>query len=139
MTIAGDLAATHKAAFTADRPWSEAEIAALLADPAVIFCGDASAFVIGRVTLDEAEVLTVATHPHARRRGLARGCLASFHAQALRMGAERAFIEVADDNSAACALYHGMGYAQVGLRKDYYRRSGGRSADALVLARSLDT
>ncbi len=136
MSAAG-LAETHARAFSPDRGWSEDEIDRLLADPAVIRCGDTSAFVIGRVTLDEAEVLTVATHPDARRLGLARGCLTSFHAQARRAGALQVFLEVASDNPAARALYDSLGYQQVGERNGYYDRPGGKKADALVLRLGL--
>lgn len=138
MSTAEALAATHHACFAADRSWSAEEIAALLDDASVILCGDASSFVLGRVIFDEAEVLTVATHPDARRLGLAAGCLAGFHAQARRTGAARAFLEVAEDNIGARALYARFGYAQVGLRQGYYVRSGGRRVDALVLSLDLN-
>ncbi len=137
MTLAADLAAAHRAAFTQERPWSADEFAALLAEPSVILCGDSQSFVLGRVILDEAEVLTLATLPAARRKGLARRALGDFADQAKMAGASRLFLEVAEDNFAAISLYLQAGFAQVGRRAGYYKRKGGPVVAALVLARDL--
>ena len=48
------------------------------------------------------------------------------------MGAASLFLEVGADNPAALALYAGLGFTRVGMRKAYY--NGG---DALVLRLSL--
>ena len=129
-----DLAATHAAAFEDERPWSAEEFAGLIGG--AILTGTAESFVLGRVTLDEAEVLTLATHPDHRRRGLARAALAEFLDQARARGASRAFLEVAADNAPARALY--AGWTQIGRRKGYYAQPGGPAADALVLEKRLD-
>ncbi|TNC73020.1 GNAT family N-acetyltransferase [Rubellimicrobium roseum] len=131
------LARLHAAAFDSDRPWSAAEFASLLGLPGTVLLGDDRAFLLGRVTLDEAEVLTVATDPAHRRRGLAAALLARFEAEARTRGAERAFLEVAEDNAPARALYANRGYAQVGRRPGYYPRNGAVPAAALVLSRPL--
>ncbi|MFZ3580894.1 GNAT family N-acetyltransferase [Loktanella sp. DJP18] len=131
------LAATHRAAFTTERPWSAVEFADLLAQRGVILCGITSAFVLGRVTFDEAEILTIATHPDRRRKGLARAALAAFCDRAVRAGAATAFLEVAADNDAARALYASENFTQVGLRRAYYHRVDGPPADAVVLRRDL--
>jgi len=130
------LAATHAAAFTDDRPWSAAEFAGLLSLPGVILTGDARSFVLGRVTLDEAEILTLATRPEARRQGLARARLKQFEQAAAAAGATSLFLEVAADNIAALALYQGAGFAPVGRRRGYYARPDG-AADALVLNKAI--
>lgn len=130
------LAATHAAAFTQARPWSAAEFAGLLRLPGIILTGSDESFVLGRVTLDEAEVLTIATLPARRRRGLARMALAAFESEARRIGATRGFLEVAEDNAPARALYAGAGYAPIARRPDYYATPGGKVA-ALVLRKSL--
>ena len=132
-----DLSATHRAAFAGERPWSAVEFADLLAQRGVILCGDARSFVLGRVTFDEAEVLTLATHPDARRRGLARAALMQFCDAAARAGAVSMFLEVAADNHAARALYAGLHFTQAGQRAAYYHRSNGQAIDALVLRRNL--
>jgi ribosomal-protein-alanine N-acetyltransferase len=134
------LARLHAAAFAEERPWerswSAAEFADLLEAPGALLLGDGRAVLLARVTLDEAEVLTLATSPAHRRRGLARDLLLRFHHEAARRGATRAVLEVAEGNEAARALYAGAGYEAVGRRPAYYARPGGRMA-ALVLARAL--
>lgn len=126
------MAATHAAAFTATRAWSAAEFAALLAQPGTILTGDARSFVLGRVVLDEAEVLTVATLPEARRQGLARSRLAAFARAARAAGALTLFLEVAADNTAARALYAAFGLVEAGRRRGYYRTDAG-PVDAIVM------
>lgn len=97
-------------------------------------------FALGRRAVDEAEVLTLGVVPAARHRGAGRALLAALMAQAAAGGATRLYLEVAEDNRAALALYAKVGLREVGRRPGYYRRAGGRPegrADALVLARDL--
>ncbi|MDX1821297.1 MAG: GNAT family N-acetyltransferase [Paracoccaceae bacterium] len=131
------MAAVHAAAYRLDRPWTEAEFASLTDSPHVMAFGDARAILLVRIIADEAEVLTIATHPDQRRKGLARALLAQFHAAARARGATRAFLEVAADNDAALNLYLAAGYRRIGLRRAYYARAATPAADALVLERPL--
>lgn len=130
------LARLHASAFAQDRPWTAAEFASLLSFPGSLLLGDARAVLLGRVTLDEAEILTLATDPAHRRQGLAATLLARFEAEARARGAARAFLEVAEDNAPARALYEGRGYRGVGRRPAYYARPGAPVA-ALVLSREI--
>ena len=127
----------HAQAFPDDRGWSAAEFADLLALPGAVVTGDARSFVLGRVTADEAEILTLATDPGHRRMGLAHRALAAFTERAAEAGAARVFLEVAADNVAALALYEAAGFTEIGRRRGYYARPGGAAADALVLALDL--
>lgn len=131
------MAATHAAAFTQSRPWREDEFAALLAHPGIFAVGDAACFALVRVIADEAELLTIATDPDHRRRGLARDRMARWMAEAAARGATRAFLEVAADNAPALALYAAMGFARAGRRPAYYPRPEGPAADAVVMTRDL--
>jgi [ribosomal protein S18]-alanine N-acetyltransferase len=131
------MAALHAAAMTVPRPWTEAEFTALLATPGTFATGDGAAFALGRVVLDEAELLTLATHPAHRRQGLGRACLAAFEAGAAARGARTAHLEVAADNTDALALYEGAGWTRAGLRPSYYRAPDGTGIDALLLLRAL--
>ncbi len=131
------MAETHRLAFTRDRPWREAEFTALLAQPNVFVTGDARAFALVRVAADEAELLTLATHPAHRRRGHARNLMQAWHVQAAARGATRAILEVAEDNIAARALYHACGYSECARRPDYYSASGGQPVDAILMDRPL--
>jgi ribosomal-protein-alanine N-acetyltransferase len=131
------LARLHAEAFAHARPWSEAEFTALLQQPGVIACGDAACFVLGRVTLDEAEILTLATSPAFRRQGLAAKATAQFELAIIEAGARSVFLEVAADNVPARSLYASLGFGQVGRRRAYYPRAGHPPADALILRKQL--
>ena len=123
---------------TVPRPWSEAEFVRLLDSPGVFVCGGAQAFALGRVAADEAELLTLATDPDHRRKGLGRSTLTAFEAEAAARGATRVFLEVAQSNTPAIALYTSQGYGQTGARPGYYRAPHGAPVDALILSKSLD-
>lgn len=131
------LAAIHAAAMILPRPWSVAEFASLLSFPGTFATGAAQAFALGRVILDEAELLTLATHPDHRRQGLARAALSAFETEALDRGAATAFLEVAENNAPARALYCAAGYTVTGRRPGYYRTTGAAPVDALLMARLL--
>lgn len=133
------LAQVHAAAFETARSWSAAEFASLLSQTGAILCGDERAFVLLRVTLDEAELLTLATHPTYRRQGLARIVLAHAEGAAESAGAATMFLEVAEDNRAARALYETAGYTQVGRRPGYYATQNAVPVAALVLRKVLGT
>lgn len=130
------MAQTHAAAMQS-RPWRAGEFAALLAQPGTFATGDAACFALVGVIADEAELLTIATHPDHRRQGRARACMAAWMREAAARGAARAFLEVADDNAPALALYQAMGFARSGLRPGYYPRPEGPAADAVVMTRML--
>lgn len=132
-----ELSALHALCFTHPRPWSAGEFAVLLDSPGTFVCGDATAFVLGRAIAGEAELLTLAVHPDARRQGLGRARLIDFETRAQAGGACEAFLEVASDNAGARALYAAAGYAQAGLRPGYYSTPEGARIDALILRKAL--
>ncbi|MHC3126287.1 alanine acetyltransferase [Brevundimonas sp. GN22] len=129
---ARELAAIHQEAF--DVPWSEQAFAELLASPGVQLAGDERGFILTRTVAGEAEVLTVAVRPDFRRQGLGHQLMAEAIVCSAALGAERMFLEVAQSNVAAIALYKSRGFEQVGLRKNYYQRADGSSEHATVMA-----
>jgi ribosomal-protein-alanine N-acetyltransferase len=124
------LAALHAASFAAS--WDAAAIAALLATPGAFAFHHGDGFVLARVAEDEAEILTLAVLPEKRGQGLGRALLQAAIARAQELGAQSVFLEVGADNPSALALYAGLGFAKVGVRKGYYASASGGS-DALVL------
>lgn len=120
------LAALHAACFP--DAWDAAAITALLATPGTFAFVHADGFVLARVAGGEAEILTLAVAPAARGRGLGRALLQAVIRRADEQEASSLFLEVGADNPAALALYAGLGFTKVGMRKAYYN---GR--DALVL------
>ncbi|NIZ62053.1 ribosomal-protein-alanine acetyltransferase [Sedimentitalea sp. CY04] len=133
------MAATHTAAFTQSRPWSEAEFTDLLDSPFTFTVGDARCFALVRVIVDEAELLTIATHPDHQRQGLARAVMQVWRTVATQRGAETAFLEVAADNAPACELYTSCGFSNCGNRPGYYSRQNGPAVDAILMRQALPT
>lgn len=129
------MATVHVEAF--DAPWSAEAFAALLVQPGVVLHTEDGGFILCRIAADEAEILTLAVRSGARRRGLGARLVTTAIASAADQGATRMFLEVAEDNAAARALYAGAGFTEAGRRPRYYARPGGAPVDALLLARSL--
>ncbi len=129
------LAATHAAAFRPARGWSSQEIADLLADRFTHLTGDARAFALVREITEEAELLTIATHPDHQQQGHAARIMRDWMSKAAQRGVTTAFLEVAADNTAAQTLYSSCGFGLVGIRKAYYPRPEAAAADALLMKR----
>ena len=141
------LAAIHAESF--DRPWPADALWDLIARPgalALLAAEDGGSallappigFILCWRVADEAELLTLAVAERARNRGVGallleaavRGCAAS--------GCDSLWLEVAEDNIAARALYQSSGFRESGRRPGYYRRPApAPPADALVLRRRL--
>jgi ribosomal-protein-alanine N-acetyltransferase len=137
---AAALASLHRSAF--DDAWSAADIATLLAAPGVFgfrarIGGHDAGFILCRIAVDEAEILTLAVAPGSRRRGVAGVLLRQAMAASLAGGAAAVFLEVATDNPGAQALYRVNGFAEVGRRPGYFFRPGGAVA-ALIMRRDLN-
>lgn len=137
---AADLfAVVHAEAFPA--PWPAGDFQKLLATPGafgLVVAADGPCAVLAAWTAaDEAEILTLAVTPAARRRGFGRDLVAAAIAEAGRRGARGMFLEVAADNHGARALYEALGFRQAGRRRNYYRRAGGVAQDAIVLRLDL--
>jgi ribosomal-protein-alanine N-acetyltransferase len=93
-------------------------------------------FVLARALAGEAEILTIAVDPVQRRKSIGYLLLREAMVEAKSRGATEMFLEVAQDNAAAIALYEGSGFLHIGRRIGYYR-SGARAVDALTLRRPL--
>jgi ribosomal-protein-alanine N-acetyltransferase len=97
--------------------------------------GQPVGFAMGRVAAGEAEVLTLAVRPAARRTGAGRALMGALAAEAAGRGAAALVLEVAEGNQAARGLYAGLGAVEVGRRRRYYPDG----SDALVLRAELTT
>jgi len=131
------LAALHARCFAVPRPFSAGEFRDVLSSQACFLVTGSAGFALGRAVLNEAELITLAVAPEDRRQGHGRGLLQKFEAEAARRGAVRVFLEVADDNTAARALYTAMGYRESGRRRGYYRTPAGTRLDAVVMEKRL--
>ena len=136
---AAALAHIHAACFA--EAWSAAEMASWLAMPAVVTVAafessTVTGFVLAQAAADQAEILTFGVDPDRQRQGIGRALLEALEAELARRGARSLYLDVAEDNIAALALYRDTGFAEATRRRNYYIRQGGK-ADAIVMVKSL--
>ncbi|MCF0150312.1 MAG: ribosomal protein S18-alanine N-acetyltransferase [Firmicutes bacterium] len=79
----------------------------------------------------ECQLGNVAVSPAFRRRGIATALLQRLISDAEAMGILDITLEVRASNTAAIALYQGLGFEQEGLRKGYYQGK----EDAIIMWR----
>lgn len=137
-SLAALLAELHARSFPANQTWGEAAIGLMLDLPGhfglLALDGQAPiGFTLGRVQAPEAEILTLAVIPAARARGAGQALLHGVMAEAAARHAGELFLEVAENNVAARALYDRAGAREVGRRRRYYADG----VDALVLRIAL--
>jgi ribosomal-protein-alanine N-acetyltransferase len=90
--------------------------------------------------LDEATLLNIVVAPERRQRGIAERLLRHSCHRLRQCGARSLFLEVRAGNSAAIALYRGLGCRDVGLRRNYYAaRDGLPREDARLMTLDLET
>jgi ribosomal-protein-alanine N-acetyltransferase len=94
-------------------------------------------FLIARIILDEAEILSIGIVSAARRQGAAQGLLTAACERAISLGALALHLEVGEDNQGAVALYRKMGFRSAGIRPNYYRRANSRRVAAILMTRNL--
>ena len=132
------LADLHARAF--EKPWTQSELAKLLDNQAVFAliarAGAPQGFVLAWAAAGDAELLTVAVVPEARRKGVGASLVTAAGVAALVRGASHMHLEVAEDNAAARALYLKLGYEEAGRRHAYYGGEGG-AVDAVMMRRAL--
>ena len=129
------LAKLHNAAFSNDRAWSADEFRALLDSPYCHLSTANNGFALWRAIADEAELLTIATHPDHRRQGIATMLMEQWMHTA-QDSARTAFLEVAADNAPAAGLYEQFGFEIVARRAGYYKRDN-HKVDALIMRAPL--
>ncbi len=127
LAYAPALAALHAQAFP-DEPWGTESFSALLPQPGVVALVDErGGFLLLRLVLDEAEILTLGVT--RKREGIATSLLEAATELLRRRDIATLHLEVAEPNSAARALYEKAGFIQTGLRRRYYPDG----SDALTL------
>lgn len=128
------LAAIHATAFSKADAWSRDVFDLQLAMPTVFgLIHQAGGLIMMRQAVDEADILTLAVTPAARRQGIGNTLLLEAMAVAVSRGIRTVFLEVSVTNIAARALYTKAGFTRVGLRRLYYSDR----SDALVLRLDL--
>jgi ribosomal-protein-alanine N-acetyltransferase len=91
---------------------------------------------IASIGAGESHLLNLCVRSESQRQGIGRKLLLHMIALARRHNAELMLLEVRPTNQAARALYHDMGFNELGSRREYYPAENGRE-DALILGRVL--
>ena len=90
-------------------------------------------YVGSQTVLQEADMMNIVVADTHRRRGIARALVEELIRQ---LDAYQLSLEVRSSNAPAIALYEALGFVQVGLRKNYYRKP---KEDALILRKEWKT
>ena len=116
------------------RPQVEQSIKGSFSDPAVLW-----AYCILFPAIDELHLLNITVSPKLRKLGLATRMMGAIEGVAAQQKIPRILLEVRPSNTGAFILYQGLGYEQIGIRKNYYPADGqlGAREDALVMAKSI--
>lgn len=134
-------AALHARCFP-DQAWDAKALGDLLNSPgvagflAVSASQTLEALLLLRAIADEAEVLTICVAPESRGVGLGRDLLRAGLSLLAEGAVRRVFLEVAEDNAAALALYQSEGFERIAERRNYYQRAK-TQVTALVMEKLL--
>ena len=131
-------AALMECAYTQMRPWSEEAVRLTLERPTIHFLSRPNGGLIAQIVAEECEILAIATHPDAQRKGVASDLLSELTDLAKSQNVERIFLDVAVQNAPARAFYAAKGFAEIGTRRAYYTLRDGSKDDALLLSRLVD-
>ncbi|HOT98658.1 MAG TPA: ribosomal protein S18-alanine N-acetyltransferase [bacterium] len=82
--------------------------------------GRLAAYLVAYVVADEIHIANIAVAPEYQRRGVGYAFLLHLLRVSREAGYALAHLEVRRSNAAAIALYEKLGFAKVGLRKEYY-------------------
>lgn len=125
-----ELEKLHSVCFP-NKPWSASDFADLKKSGCDIIASQ-NGFIVWRVVADEAEIITIGVHPDARRGGIASAMLTLIENDAKQRGAQKIFLEVAENNHPARAMYERNGFVQIGVRPKYYD-----GIDAILMEKKL--
>jgi ribosomal-protein-alanine N-acetyltransferase len=99
---------------------------------------EANGFVIFQCVAGEGEILNIGVLPEARQSGIGGMLLKEVIGHCRKHEASALWLEVAESNRPALALYEKYGFVQKGRRKDYYPARQGHE-DALTFMLSLSS
>ena len=120
-------------------PWSEQSIASELKNNLAFWLvaeedGEVVGYIGSQTVFPESDVMNVAVRPDRRRLGIGQILVEALIRHLQTRECESLTLEVRASNASAIALYEKLGFAQIGLRKNYYRNP---KEDALILRKRL--
>ena len=84
--------------------------------------------------LDEAEIPNVCVKATARNQGIGKQMMNVLVSEAAKLGIATLFLEVRESNTAARKLYESLGFAEDGLRKNFYEQP---VENAILMSKTL--
>lgn len=125
-----ELSNLHKKCFPS-KPWSADDFRDLKKSGCEIIVSQ-NGFIVYRVAVDEAEIITIGVNPEMRRKGIASAMITIVEKNIKNQGVKKLFLEVASNNSAGKKLYENCGFNVVGLRPKYYD-----GVDAILMSKDI--
>ena len=127
------IAALESICFSA--PWDETSVAGELENDLSLWLvavdGETVAGYVGsQSVMGEADMMNVAVDPRYRRQGIAETLIIQLISALKKREVYSLTLEVRASNDAAIAMYHKLGFEQVGRRPGYYAKP---KEDALIL------
>lgn len=125
-----ELSNLHKKCFP-NKPWSADDFRDLKNSGCEIIMSQ-NGFIVYRIVVDEAEIITIGVNPDFRRNGIASAMIGIIEKTIKNQGVKKLFLEVALNNIPAQKLYENCGFLTVGLRPKYYD-----GVDAILMSKDL--
>ena len=120
----------HKKCFP-NKPWSADDFRDLKKSGCEIIMSE-NGFIVYRIVVDEAEIITIGVNPDKRRLGIASAMIGIIEKSAKYQRVKKIFLEVAANNTPAQKLYENNGFKTVGLRPKYYD-----GVDAILMSKDI--
>lgn len=120
----------HKKCFPT-KPWSADDFRDLKNSGCEIIMSE-NGFIVYRIAVDEAEIITIGVNPDFRRNGIASAMIGIIEKTLKNQAVKKLFLEVASNNIPAQKLYESMGFKTVGLRPKYYD-----GVDAILMSKDI--
>jgi len=97
--------------------------------------GEVMGYIGMMFVLDEGYISNVAVTGKYRRKGIAKALISALEAKCREMHLSFMTLEVRESNTPAISLYAGLGFEEVGVRKNYYDKP---RENAILMTRNLD-
>ncbi|MEM4699424.1 MAG: ribosomal protein S18-alanine N-acetyltransferase [Candidatus Nezhaarchaeales archaeon] len=95
--------------------------------------GEVIGYAVGAIIRKEGHIISIATHPLYRRRGVGRMLMEALERALIAKHAKRLRLEVREDNDGARSFYERLGYKMAGRVRHYY----GDGCDALIYLKEV--
>lgn len=122
------------------QPWSRDAFGDTLAKDEYIYLvalaeGRVAGYVGAVIALDEGDITNIAVDEQYKRAGIGMELMKQMEQLLAKKAVKEIFLEVRESNLAARSLYAKCGYAEVGIRKNFYQKP---VENGIVMKYSID-